>query len=170
VDPPPILELRLPVGSNVEDAADVSLSYLVLALLDVAGHDEPHADAAALPMLATMESTPAEEHSTDRNSRAATDTTQLVVGTWASAAHMLRDSEQYTTRRPFFVFPDLGVKRPGVFRIRFILYHRTRQNTLHRLTTTVSDPFVVYSTKMFPGVLGKQVWYGSAGQTLLTQR
>ncbi|RKP09365.1 velvet factor, partial [Thamnocephalis sphaerospora] len=52
----------------------------------------------------------------------------------------------------FFVFPDLGVKRPGVFRIQFVLYQRAGQ-TLRQLGTVTSDPFVVYSTKMFPGVL-----------------
>ncbi|ORX37780.1 velvet factor, partial [Kockovaella imperatae] len=49
------------------------------------------------------------------------------------------------------VFAKLNVRVPGTFRLKFTLYE-TSELGIAQLTFVVSDPFIVYSPKLFKGM------------------
>ncbi|KAJ2800043.1 hypothetical protein H4R20_004208 [Coemansia guatemalensis] len=80
---------------------------------------------------------------------------QTVMGTLVSSAHHVRDLED--KQGCFFCFPDIRVRHPGKYCLRFSLLqlpHTNRENTeaTRILCNVLSEPFRVYSQKDFPGV------------------
>ncbi|KAK4147586.1 velvet factor-domain-containing protein [Dichotomopilus funicola] len=74
-----------------------------------------------------------------------------LTGTLVSSLYSLKDTDN--TQGGFFVFGDLSVRRVGTYRLAFILYElRLAEKECWLLSRTVSDPFVVYATKTFPGL------------------
>ncbi|KAI8049732.1 velvet factor-domain-containing protein [Syncephalis plumigaleata] len=132
VDPPPVLKLTLPTSTPV---AEDCTKYIALAVLmpPTGLKDGALNDAPITPATTATH-------------------TSMAVGTWASAAYLLRSVEESEERDIFFIFPDLGVKRSGIFCIHFLLYERTG-TTLKWLKSATSNPFTVYSARLFPGVL-----------------
>ncbi|KAL1839455.1 hypothetical protein VTJ49DRAFT_1493 [Mycothermus thermophilus] len=74
-----------------------------------------------------------------------------LTGTLVSSLYSLKDTDN--SQGGFFVFGDLSVRRVGTYRLAFILYElRLAEKECWLLGRTVSDPFVVYATKTFPGL------------------
>ncbi|KAL2119653.1 hypothetical protein VTJ04DRAFT_6614 [Mycothermus thermophilus] len=74
-----------------------------------------------------------------------------LTGTLVSSLYSLKDTDN--SQGGFFVFGDLSVRRVGTYRLAFILYElRLQEKECWLLAKTVSDPFVVYATKTFPGL------------------
>jgi hypothetical protein len=74
-----------------------------------------------------------------------------LTGTLVSSLYSLKDTDN--SQGGFFVFGDLSVRRVGTYRLAFILYElRLAEKECWLLSRTVSDPFVVYATKTFPGL------------------
>ncbi|KAJ2161947.1 hypothetical protein GGF46_001043 [Coemansia sp. RSA 552] len=78
----------------------------------------------------------------------------VAFGTLVSHAHYARDVEDRLGC--FFCFPDIRVRYPGRFRLRFQVFelpnpaHEGAESTA--LTHILSEPFRVYGSKDFPGV------------------
>ncbi|KAI9596016.1 velvet factor-domain-containing protein [Syncephalis fuscata] len=140
VDPPPVLKLQL---SSTTPVAEDCTKYIALAVLMPASSWD-HSSALELKNK--------QPNAMNGAHRDTTTHTSTAVGTWASAAYLLRSSEESEERHIFFIFPDLGVKRPGMFCIHFLLYERVG-TMVKWLKSTVSNPFTVYSARLFPGVL-----------------
>ncbi|KXX76952.1 hypothetical protein MMYC01_207604 [Madurella mycetomatis] len=74
-----------------------------------------------------------------------------LAGTLVSSLYSLKDTDN--SQGGFFVFGDLSVRRVGTYRLAFILYElKLAEKECWLLSRTVSDPFVVYATKTFPGL------------------
>jgi hypothetical protein len=74
-----------------------------------------------------------------------------LTGTLVSSLYSLKDTDN--SQGGFFVFGDLSVRRVGTYRLAFILYElKLAEKECWLLARTVSDPFVVYATKTFPGL------------------
>jgi hypothetical protein len=74
-----------------------------------------------------------------------------LTGTLVSSLYSLKDTDN--SQGGFFVFGDLSVRRVGTYRLAFILYElKLAEKECWLLSRTVSDPFVVYATKTFPGL------------------
>ncbi|KAL2150818.1 hypothetical protein VTH82DRAFT_7381 [Thermothelomyces myriococcoides] len=126
IDPPPIVQLLV---NPRKDPARTFLQnpYLILtARLIRKGDDDGQDD----------QSTPKESD---------------LTGTLVSSLYSLKDTDN--SQGGFFVFGDLSVRRVGTYRLAFILYElRLAEKECWLLSRTVSDPFVVYATKTFPGL------------------
>ncbi|KAJ2858302.1 hypothetical protein J3B02_000372 [Coemansia erecta] len=81
---------------------------------------------------------------------------QMVLGSLASSAHHVRDLED--RRGCFFCFPDIRVRHPGRFRLRFTLIRLqtsvepSPEEPISVLEHVFSEQFTVYTAKEFPGV------------------
>ncbi|KAJ2234115.1 hypothetical protein IWW45_003664 [Coemansia sp. RSA 485] len=81
---------------------------------------------------------------------------QMALGSLASSAHHVRDLED--KRGCFFCFPDIRVRHPGRFRLRFTLIRLqasvepSPDEPISVLEHVFSEPFTVYTVKDFPGV------------------
>ncbi|KAJ4293826.1 hypothetical protein N0V88_005339 [Collariella sp. IMI 366227] len=74
-----------------------------------------------------------------------------LTGTLVSSLYSLKDTDN--TQGGFFVFGDLSVRKVGTYRLAFILYElKLSEKECWLLSRTVSDPFIVYATKSFPGL------------------
>ncbi|KAK4103242.1 hypothetical protein N658DRAFT_484834 [Parathielavia hyrcaniae] len=74
-----------------------------------------------------------------------------LTGTLVSSLYSLKDTDN--SQGGFFVFGDLSVRRVGTYRLAFILYElKLAEKECWLLSRTVSEPFVVYATKTFPGL------------------
>ena len=74
-----------------------------------------------------------------------------LTGTLVSSLYSLKDTDN--TQGGFFVFGDLSVRKVGMFRLAFVLYElKLAEKECWLLSRTVSDPFIVYATKTFPGL------------------
>ena len=83
-------------------------------------------------------------------------TSRLMAGSIASSLHRLKDIDN--TYGGFFVFPDISVRREGLFRLKFSLYEILGNNSGYMVPTKVvkrlhvySNTFTIYSPKFFPG-------------------
>ncbi|AEO64171.1 uncharacterized protein THITE_2142122 [Thermothielavioides terrestris NRRL 8126] len=125
IDPPPIVQLMV---NPRKDPARTFLQnpYLILtARLIRKGDDDP--DDPSGPKESDL------------------------TGTLVSSLYSLKDTDN--TQGGFFVFGDLSVRRVGTYRLAFILYElKLAEKECWLLSRTVSDPFVVYATKTFPGL------------------
>ncbi|KAL2197878.1 velvet factor-domain-containing protein [Corynascus similis CBS 632.67] len=126
IDPPPIVQLMV---NPRKDPARTFLQnpYLILTARLIRKGDEDHHDEQTGPKESDL------------------------TGTLVSSLYSLKDTDN--SQGGFFVFGDLSVRRVGTYRLAFILYElRLAEKECWLLSRTVSDPFVVYATKTFPGL------------------
>lgn len=76
--------------------------------------------------------------------------TRYVTGNVVSSLYHLKDPRDGSAEG-FFVFPDIGVRVEGTFRLKLSLYEMV-DATVHHCKTVYTEPFQVYSPKRFPGV------------------
>ncbi|KAH8554800.1 velvet factor-domain-containing protein [Umbelopsis sp. PMI_123] len=74
----------------------------------------------------------------------------VLTGSVVSSLHRLKDIDNQDAG--FFVFGDLAIKIPGVFKIHFSLFEIRSGQVINR-ETIATEPFTVYSPKQFPGPL-----------------
>ncbi|KAL2168129.1 hypothetical protein VTG60DRAFT_344 [Thermothelomyces hinnuleus] len=126
IDPPPIVQLLV---NPRKDPARTFLQnpYLILTARLIRKGDEDSQDDQSAPKESDL------------------------TGTLVSSLYSLKDTDN--SQGGFFVFGDLSVRRVGTYRLAFILYElRLAEKECWLLSRTVSDPFVVYATKTFPGL------------------
>ncbi|EGS19580.1 uncharacterized protein CTHT_0040580 [Thermochaetoides thermophila DSM 1495] len=125
IDPPPIVRLLVNPRKD-PNRTFLQNPYLILtARLIPKGDDEP--DSGGGPKESDL------------------------TGTLVSSLYSLKDTDN--TQGGFFVFGDLSVRRVGTYRLLFMLYElRLADKECWLLSRTVSDPFIVYATKSFPGL------------------
>ncbi|KAG2174982.1 hypothetical protein INT43_006044 [Umbelopsis isabellina] len=75
---------------------------------------------------------------------------EAMTGSVVSSLHRLKDVDNHDAG--FFVFGDLAIKIPGVFRLHFSLFEIQNDQVINR-ETIATQPFTVYSPKQFPGPL-----------------
>lgn len=76
--------------------------------------------------------------------------TKFISGNVVSSLYHLRDPQDGSAEG-FFVFPDIGVRVEGKYRLKMSLYEMV-DSTVHHCKTIFTEPFTVYSVKRFPGV------------------
>ncbi|KAL2162081.1 hypothetical protein VTH06DRAFT_7866 [Thermothelomyces fergusii] len=126
IDPPPIVQLLV---NPRKDPARTFLQnpYLILTARLVRKDDDDNQDDQSAPKESDL------------------------TGTLVSSLYSLKDTDN--SQGGFFVFGDLSVRRVGTYRLAFVLYElRLAEKECWLLSRTVSDPFVVYATKTFPGL------------------
>lgn len=83
--------------------------------------------------------------------------TRVLMGSLVASPTKLEDD--FGNRGAFFVFPDLSIRTEGSYRLKFRMFS---MNTVDVMTPgartvlvgeCVTDPFIVYSAKKFPGML-----------------
>lgn len=76
-----------------------------------------------------------------------------LTGTRTSSIYHLRDKSNEDGG--FFIFGDLSVREEGRFKLRFTLYEREAKpdGQYDFVSELVTDSFVVYAPKMFPGMM-----------------
>ncbi|KAI8807355.1 velvet factor-domain-containing protein [Cladochytrium replicatum] len=74
---------------------------------------------------------------------------RAITGTIASSLYRLKDTD--SSYGGFFFFPEISIRIEGRYRLRFTLFEII-DNVVLRRKSTVSDPFMVYNNKTFPGV------------------
>ncbi|CED82278.1 cop9 signalosome subunit 7 [Phaffia rhodozyma] len=72
------------------------------------------------------------------------------AGDWVMSTEMLCDING--GQGSFCVFSKLSIRVPGKFRLRFILYEKNG-TSVHKVSSTVTDPFEVFSPKKYPGMM-----------------
>ncbi|KAK4232524.1 velvet factor-domain-containing protein [Podospora fimiseda] len=72
-----------------------------------------------------------------------------LAGTIVSSLYNLKDINNQ--QGGFFVFGDLSVKKEGTFRLEFTLFEM-RAKDCYLISTEISDDFIVYPSKTFPGL------------------
>ncbi|ORX44616.1 hypothetical protein DM01DRAFT_1386849 [Hesseltinella vesiculosa] len=75
--------------------------------------------------------------------------TRSTTGSVVSSLYHLKDTDN--TDAGFFVFPDLSVRIEGRYRLKLSLFEIIGKEVYH-CKSIVSDQFVVYSAKKFPGM------------------
>ncbi|ORX36096.1 velvet factor-domain-containing protein [Kockovaella imperatae] len=75
--------------------------------------------------------------------------TRFLTGTPVSSLYHLKDLDN--SDAAFFVFPDLGVRKEGRYRLKLTLFEIIEQEVYY-CTTTFTDTFSVFSAKKFPGM------------------
>ncbi|KAI7886277.1 hypothetical protein K492DRAFT_177807 [Lichtheimia hyalospora FSU 10163] len=75
-------------------------------------------------------------------------TEEYLVGTTVSSLYRLRDIDNMDAG--FFIFGDLAVLKEGQFRLHFSLFEMTGDE-VRNCKTIMTDPFIVYPPKQFPG-------------------
>ncbi|KAI8088829.1 velvet factor-domain-containing protein [Halteromyces radiatus] len=127
IDPPPIVQLRVidPTLSPLE-----ANSYL----------QNPYYFMYASLMAADLE----EEVHLLRDGK-----TRSTTGSVVSSLYHLKDTDN--TDAGFFVFPDLSVRMEGKYRLKLSLFEIIGKEVFH-CKSILSDQFIVYSAKKFPGM------------------
>ncbi|KIY73209.1 hypothetical protein CYLTODRAFT_387229 [Cylindrobasidium torrendii FP15055 ss-10] len=140
IDPPPIIEMRI-TGPNRNETqllqnpnyfAFVTLVNTRLRTQDTEQgieYDEVH------PQENTDSSTPA----------------RLIVGSAVSSLHVLKDPECGGRRGGFFIFPEIGVRAEGKYRLKFSVYEVDGTTTVYR-DHIYSNVFEVFQSRKFPGM------------------
>ncbi|WWD21855.1 hypothetical protein CI109_106343 [Kwoniella shandongensis] len=75
--------------------------------------------------------------------------TRFLTGTPVSSLYHLKDVDN--TDAAFFVFPDLGVRKEGRYKLKLTLFEIVDQEVFY-CTTMYTSTFSVYSAKKFPGM------------------
>nr|XP_019008992.1 uncharacterized protein I206_06680 [Kwoniella pini CBS 10737]OCF47773.1 hypothetical protein I206_06680 [Kwoniella pini CBS 10737] len=75
--------------------------------------------------------------------------TRFLTGTPVSSLYHLKDLDN--TDAAFFVFPDLGVRKEGRYKLKLTLFEIVDQEVYY-CTTMFTSTFSVYSAKKFPGM------------------
>ncbi|KAI8328557.1 velvet factor-domain-containing protein [Chlamydoabsidia padenii] len=75
--------------------------------------------------------------------------TRSTTGSVVSSLYHLKDTNN--TDAGFFVFPDLSVRMEGKYRLKFSLFEIIGKEVFH-CKSILSDQFIVYSAKKFPGM------------------
>ncbi|KAI8394184.1 velvet factor-domain-containing protein [Radiomyces spectabilis] len=75
--------------------------------------------------------------------------TRSTTGSVVSSLYHLKDIDN--TDAGFFVFPDLSVRMEGTYRLKLSLFEIIGKEVFH-CKSIISDVFVVYSAKKFPGM------------------
>ncbi|KAI0477601.1 velvet factor-domain-containing protein [Xylariaceae sp. FL0804] len=131
VDPPPILRLSVPADEDPDGVYRQSPYLIVVAYLEY-GPDEQHPKPpGSIPPPNVM------------------------AGTMVSSLHRLKDPSNQ--EGAFFIFGDLTIKSEGVYVLRFDLLQMefgtdSEADSLVTITSTASEPFVVHTSKAFPGM------------------
>lgn len=143
VDPPPVVQLRILEGPVFEEAKDITNSYNASFFVFVdLQHSRPIANGRVQTPAATSP--------------------PVLTGSPVSGMALLdRPAEA-----GYFLFPDLSVRHEGRYVLGFTLYEHTKEERdgdaepvddnaepgfLQRMRV-VSQPFVVFSAKKFPGL------------------
>ncbi|KAI9481682.1 MAG: velvet factor [Benjaminiella poitrasii] len=79
-----------------------------------------------------------------------TPTHNALSGQTVSSMYKLKDIDNYDGA--FFIFGDLSVKVEGSYRLKLSLFEITTTGSVC-LQSIFTEPFVVYPTKKFPGML-----------------
>ncbi|KAF8880474.1 velvet factor-domain-containing protein [Mucidula mucida] len=77
--------------------------------------------------------------------------TRFTTGAVVSSLHILKDPENGQRRGGFFVFPDLGVRAEGKYRLKCTLYEVVDSELVYR-NHIFSSVFEVYQSRKFPGM------------------
>ncbi|ORY24133.1 velvet factor-domain-containing protein [Naematelia encephala] len=75
--------------------------------------------------------------------------TRFLTGTPVSSLYHLKDLDN--SDAAFFVFPDLGVRKEGRYKLKLTLFEIVEQEVYY-CTTMYTSTFSVYSAKKFPGM------------------
>ncbi|KAK4684090.1 hypothetical protein P7C73_g6113, partial [Tremellales sp. Uapishka_1] len=75
--------------------------------------------------------------------------TRYLIGTPVSSLFHLKDTDN--TDAAFFVFPDLGVRKEGRYKLKLTLFEIVEKEVYY-CTTMYTSTFNVYSAKKFPGM------------------
>ncbi|KAK8846536.1 hypothetical protein IAR55_005622 [Kwoniella newhampshirensis] len=75
--------------------------------------------------------------------------TRFLTGTPVSSLYHLKDLDN--TDAAFFVFPDLGVRKEGRYKLKLTLFEIVDQEVFY-CTTMFTSAFSVFSAKKFPGM------------------
>nr|ODN85937.1 hypothetical protein L203_04436 [Cryptococcus depauperatus CBS 7841] len=75
--------------------------------------------------------------------------TRFLTGTPVSSLYHLKDLD--SSDAAFFVFPDLGVRKEGRYKLKLTLFETVDQEVYY-CTTMYTSTFSVYSAKKFPGM------------------
>ncbi|ORZ00102.1 velvet factor-domain-containing protein, partial [Absidia repens] len=75
--------------------------------------------------------------------------TRSTTGSVVSSLYHLKDIDN--TDAGFFVFPDLSVRMEGKYRLKLSLFEIIGKEVFH-CKSILSDQFIVYSAKKFPGM------------------
>ncbi|KAI5457998.1 velvet factor-domain-containing protein [Mariannaea sp. PMI_226] len=144
VDPPPVVELRIIEGPNVEEGKDITFDYnanfFLYASLE---HARPIAHGRVQTPGATNP--------------------PILTGVPASGMAYL----DRPTEAGYFIFPDLSVRHEGRYRLTFSLFETTKEEKDFDLEPSDGDlppgvdwrmeiktlPFSVFSAKKFPGLM-----------------
>ncbi|KAI8645297.1 velvet factor, partial [Parasitella parasitica] len=122
IEPPPILQMKwINVSSDEKKQALQSPFYF--AIVNIV-HAETPDTTCPLP------------------------TREYLSGATVSSLCRLKDVDN--TDGGFFVFGDLAVKKPGLFRLYFSLFEMIDGRVKNR-KNTLSNAFMVYTTKQYPG-------------------
>ncbi|WVF68456.1 hypothetical protein IAT40_003222 [Kwoniella sp. CBS 6097] len=137
VDPPPVVELRsheIPSERLLE-----STSFFIRASI---------VSATAVPV-------PVPDHGLPSTSEPYYSAIKTPIGADATTGEVVQTPEKLklTDGRiaALCIFAKLSVRVPGVFRLMFTLYETTDAGIIE-LTRTVSEPFEVFSPKLFKGM------------------
>ncbi|KAJ2852113.1 hypothetical protein IWW36_000492 [Coemansia brasiliensis] len=148
VDPCPIVQLRILRADGSEDTQAMWEHIFVMhaTLFDETGTVEcssARAAAGSTPYAGAQQQAGDEPYE------------RIVFGSLVSSAYYVRDLDE----RPgcYFCFPDINVRRPGTYRLRFSLLQlpRTEREAVEPtsiLGHVMSDPLRVFTPKEFPGV------------------
>ncbi|KAI9490381.1 velvet factor, partial [Zychaea mexicana] len=75
--------------------------------------------------------------------------TRSTTGSVVSSLYHLKDIDN--SDAGFFVFPDLSVRVEGNYRLKLSLFEIIGKDVFH-CRSIISDVFIVYSAKKFPGM------------------
>ncbi|KAJ3068551.1 hypothetical protein HDU98_008286 [Podochytrium sp. JEL0797] len=81
----------------------------------------------------------------------------ILAGNIFSSSMVLRD--QHGIPGIYFIFSDLSVRIHGTFRLKFYLYNMMAETgtlncgKMSVITSIMSNPFTIYSSKSFPGTV-----------------
>ncbi|KAJ2720270.1 hypothetical protein GGI07_004708 [Coemansia sp. Benny D115] len=149
VDPCPIVQLHI---LNCDDTENSQLLWESSFVVHVTLFDDTGTSEYAMATL-TSGSPKLSAYMTSTQNEDIYE--QMVLGSLASSAHHVRGLDD--KRGCFFCFPDIRVRYPGRFRLRFTLIklHTAEAESSEPISVlkhAFSDPFIVYTAKDFPGV------------------
>ncbi|KAI8646238.1 velvet factor-domain-containing protein [Parasitella parasitica] len=72
---------------------------------------------------------------------------RFLLGSLVSSPSLLKDLNN--DKAYYFAFPDLSIRMTGQYRLQFSLLHLARNKIIQEI---FSDPFTVYSAKLYPGM------------------
>ncbi|KAF9020874.1 hypothetical protein BDZ89DRAFT_259396 [Hymenopellis radicata] len=136
IDPPPIIQLH--IGGSNADSWHLLQNPNYFMFVSLIKPDATDVDQE-LHWLQIEDS--------DGTQRAPT---RFTTGAVVSSLHILKDPENGQRRGGFFVFPDLGVRAEGKYRLKCTLYEVVDE-LLYR-NHIFSCVFEVYQSRKFPGM------------------